>query len=85
MQAGFWEMQRLGIWVFANFKSLHAVEKGARRFCVVGVFIDQWAGFAGAIPFLATGHTGMAADTGIKIDNQGQLSQLFIPGCRPDP
>ena len=72
-------MQGLGIRKFAYFKALHAVKKGTCWVCVVGVFIDQWAGFTGAIPFLATGHTGMAADASIEIYNKCQLSHITNP------
>ncbi len=72
-------MQGLGIWKFAYFKALHAVKKGTRWVCVVGVFIDQWAGFTRAIPFLATGHTGMAADASVEIYNKCQLSHIISP------
>ena len=79
MQTGFWKMHGLCVRKSPDFEGLHAVEKGSGRFRRVGISIHHRAGNARRIPFLATGNAGMAADTGVEVNNQGKLRHLPSP------
>jgi hypothetical protein len=71
MQAGFWKVHRLSVRILSNLEGLHTVEKRAGRIGSIRILIAQRACRAGGVPFLATGHAGMAAYTDIEINHQG--------------
>ena len=66
-------MQRLAVRVLTDLEGLHAVEEGAGRIQPVGILVAQRPGRTGGVPFLATGHAGVAADADVQIDDQGEL------------
>src|SRR5690606_24274418 len=53
--------------------AVHAVEPHAGRFAAVGLLVRQRAGDAAAVPFLAAGGAGVAADAGVQVDYQPEL------------
>src|SRR5262249_36694651 len=57
----------------AGFEGVHAVEPGTVRIDTVGVLIGERRGIAAAVPLLAAGGAGVAADTGIEVDDEAQL------------
>ena len=63
-------MHGLSIRKLADFESLHAVEKGSGRVAVIGIVIRHEAGFTRSVPFLATGHAGMATHANVEINHQ---------------
>jgi len=63
-------MYRLRVRKLADLEGLHAVEEGAGRVAVVGIVVGHETRFARCVPFLATGHAGMAADADVEVDDQ---------------
>ena len=74
MQAGFREVDqlrraRLGL----HLIGMHAVQEGARGIRPVGILIRQGRAIILGVPAFAADHTGMAADAGVKVNDQAQL------------
>src|SRR5262249_5582245 len=67
------EVHRMARCVLAHFVAVHPVEPGAVGIRAIGVLIAERGAVAPAIPFLAGGRAGVAAHTGVEVDNETQL------------
>ena len=66
-------MHRAAFIAIAGFIGMHAVEPHAFLRGRVRMLIRQGRHMAARVPFLAIRCTGMAADTGIKINDKAKL------------
>ena len=81
VQAGAWEVDdaRLRLALLLHLIAVDAVEPGAGGIRAIGVHVVQGCGIALRVPLLAGGGAGLAADTGVEVDDE---TELFGGGWR---
>ena len=65
-------MHRAAAAVALGLEAVDTVEEGAVRLRAIGIAVGQRAGVAAGVPGLAGGDAGVAADTGVEVDDQAQ-------------
>src|SRR5688572_16626827 len=74
MQAGTREVHRAPDRFRRMFERVDAVEPDAVGFAAIGIDVGQRRHMATGVPLLAGGHAGLAADAGVEVDDEAELS-----------
>ena len=75
VQAGFGEVDELCWGVcWLDFIGVHTVEERAGGGRAIGVLIRQGRAVVFGVPSFACDHAGVAADTGIKVDDEAEFA-----------